>query len=201
MLPIVTSELIGEQRGYKRGINSKDRTSPSLCYLYEKSRKGAIASSVILDGPHCAITGLPLCHLPVFLQLLLEVLRGHLLIQLTKKDSQYQNGIRHTFSSLALVHLVTLLRKSQSLLPLLFPADDLSTLWHNTKYSFSTSFMLRPQPHMLCASLPAVTLPTGTAQEIRCQNYTVYPPEPALQLRWCPWSWPWGPMADSWRHW
>lgn len=59
MLPIVTSELIGKQRGHKRGINSKDRTSPSPCYLYEKSQKGAIASSVILDGPHCAITGLP----------------------------------------------------------------------------------------------------------------------------------------------
>lgn len=59
MLLIVTSELIGKQRGYKRGINGKDRTSPSPCYLYEKSQKGEIAPSVILDGPHCAITDLP----------------------------------------------------------------------------------------------------------------------------------------------
>ena len=51
MLPIVTSELISKQRGYKWGITSKDRTSPSLGYLYEKPREGEIASFVVLDGP------------------------------------------------------------------------------------------------------------------------------------------------------
>lgn len=39
---------------------------------------------------------------------------------------------------------------------------------------------------MLCASLPTVILPTGTALEIRCQSYTAYPPDPALEAEMMP---------------
>ena len=39
---------------------------------------------------------------------------------------------------------------------------------------------------MLCDSLPAVTLPMGTAQEIRCQNYTAYPLDTALEVEMIP---------------
>ena len=39
---------------------------------------------------------------------------------------------------------------------------------------------------MLCDSLPAVTLPMGTAQEIRCQNYPAYPPDSALEVEMMP---------------
>lgn len=68
-----------------------------------------------------------LCHLLVFLHLLLEVLRGHL--NTTPKERLAMTSrVSHTLCSLALAHLVTLLRKSQLLLPLLFLADDLSKL-------------------------------------------------------------------------
>lgn len=160
------------ERGYSGVSTVKIGQALPFVICMRSPGKVLIASSVILDGSHCAITGLPLCHLPVFLQLLLGTediswYNSQERFTIPKWDTPYfLLSSSSSFSNIAQEISVT------AAIAISLMISQHCDITRNILFYFLHA--ATTTSHALCFTSCCDTS-KGNCPGSRCQNYTVYP--------------------------